>query len=310
MKKPSAIPRKRKESGFSLVELLISMSILAVVTMAIFSLYNMQHKTTHIEEDVVDVQQNLKMALDNLSRDVRMAGFVVLGGVNPIGAVTNNAGLNSTDTILLNTASSTGAAARISVDLITNVTTTATVTLTVASAGQLNLFSAGDIVRIINPGERSEPVSAYFTVSSKDASVPSITLTPSGIGTAVLFKRGFLIVKTGSSAPDTFPNTVLYCVGPAAGCGPSVTTCPAGQSCLMRIVNNSPDDDSIVATNVQDFQLRYISDGSASEADTPANLALVRACRATFTGQTVQTAQLSQGAKSREATIIMKIRNR
>ncbi len=310
MKRPSAIPHKREESGFSLLELLISMAMLAVVTTAIFTLYNMQHKTTYIEEDVVDVQQNLKMALDSISKDIRMAGFLAPGGVDPLSAISNNGGLDSTDTVLLNTASTTWAVARINADLSTNVATTATITFTVASAGQLSLFNTGDIVRILNPGERSQPINIYFTVSSKDTTVPSLTLTPSGSGSNILFKRGFPIARTGFSAPDTYPNTVLYCIGPTAGCGPAVTDCPTGQNCLMRIVNSSPDNDSVVATNVQNLQFRYILDGSASEVDLPTNLSLVRAVRVTFTGQTGETAQISEGAKTREATTIIKIRNR
>lgn len=310
MTNPSDIYLTRKESGFSLIEMLISTAILLVVTAAIFTLYNTQHKGTHIEADVVDVQQNLKIALESVEKDIWMSGFMVPAGTNPVNSFANNTGLNATDLITLNTATETGVIARINVSLTTNVAAGTAITFTVATAGELSDFSVGDIARILDAGEKGQPVTGSWSVTGKNTGVPSITLNPSGNGTGILFRKGFVIAKTATSAPDTYPNTILYCVGPTAGCGPAVTTCPAGQRCLMRIVNALPVDDSVVATNMQGFQLKYVSDGSAAEVDSPANLSLVRAVRVSIVAATAKTAQLSQGAKTRSLTTIAKIRNR
>ncbi|MEE9591719.1 MAG: prepilin-type N-terminal cleavage/methylation domain-containing protein [Thermodesulfobacteriota bacterium] len=294
--------------GFTLIELLMVLAILSVVMVATYSLYIMQQRITYVEVDVAEVQQNVRIAMDNIVSDLRLTGLLVPGGTDPLNAYSNNGGQNNSDTLTINTSSATGRFAVTSADLTTNVSMAVPIAFNVMSASEVDRFEIGDIARIINPGERGQPLNAYFTVTGKNSGVPSLTLTSSANGTNVKFKRGDIIARTGSSAPDTYPNTILYCVGPDAACGPAVTTCPAGQSCLIRIANNTP---SIVATNMTDLQFRYILDGSTAETDGPADLSQVRAVRTVITGETVDTAALSgAGAKSREVNTVVKLRNR
>lgn len=261
---------------------------------------------THIEADVVDVQQNLRMSLDSISRDARMAGFALTNAANPIGAAGNGSGLGGSDIFIINIAGAMGVATRLDADLSVTVTSGTPITFTVL-AGEVSLFAAGDAMRIIHTGDRSEPAATVFVVDSVNPAGPTITATPAATVGAVEFKRGFLVVKTGNSAPDTFPNTVQYCLGPDAGCAPSVD-CPAA-NCLMRIVNAAPDAASVVASNISDLQLSYALDDGTITA-SPANLFQVRDVIVTISGQTVDTAALSGAAKTREMTVSAKIRNR
>jgi len=64
-----------KRSGFSLVELLVVMVIMGLVMTSIYGLYLHNLKTANTSEEVVDVQQNLRIAYDMMARDIRMAGF-------------------------------------------------------------------------------------------------------------------------------------------------------------------------------------------------------------------------------------------
>lgn len=296
----------RLEKGFTILELVIAMAILGVLTAGIFSLYNSQHRVTHIEADVVDVQQNLRMSLDSVSRDVRMAGFALTNGANPIGASGNGSGLGGSDTFTINVAGALGVATRLDADQSATVTSGTPLTFTVL-AGEVSLFAAGDAIRIIHTGDKSQPADTVFVVNSVDPAGPTITATPSTTAGAVEFKRGFLVVKTGEAAPDTFPNTVVYCLGPDAGCA-SAVACPAG-NCLMRVVNGSADAGSIVASNIQDMQVSYVLDDGTT-TDAPANLFQVRDVVVTVSGQTEATAGLSGDAKTREMTVSAKIRNR
>src|SRR3990172_10702339 len=88
--------------GFSLIELLIVMAMLALVLVAIYSLYDTHSKSAYVQEEVVDVQQNLRIAMDSISRDIKMAGVLIPlvdnagTGTNlenmPVGNVGNNTG--------------------------------------------------------------------------------------------------------------------------------------------------------------------------------------------------------------------------
>ena len=302
-------------AGFTIVELIIVMSILGVLMASVFALYNTQHRLTYIEEDVVEVQQNLRMGMDSLLRDLRYGGVLVTGATVPVSAIGNDTGLviggNATDTITLNTSSSTNTFARVDLDLTTNVDNGVDFTLTVASAQEVDGFSAGDVFRVVNASEKSEPISTYFTVSSTDRTGPTITASPAATATNVRFQRGYMLAKTGTTAPDTFPNTILYCVGPSATCGSALTaSCTAG-NCLIRITSDSPANGGVViAENIQDLQFSYILDGTMAEVATTTTPANVRAVRVSLTGVTVETADLTSIVKTRSLTAMAKLRNR
>lgn len=66
---------KNTESGFSLVEVLVVVVIMGLVMTSVFSLYLSQQRTANTSDEVIDVQQNLRIAYDMMSRDIRMAGF-------------------------------------------------------------------------------------------------------------------------------------------------------------------------------------------------------------------------------------------
>ncbi|VAW38574.1 hypothetical protein MNBD_DELTA02-1129 [hydrothermal vent metagenome] len=302
---------ERGERGFSLLELLVVMSIFLLVISSVYALYNTQLKTTHIEEDVIEVQQNLRVAVDILSRDVAMAGIAVSSGTNPVNAVANNSGLDGSDQVTFNNASADGVFTIVDVTLSVSVLGGTPIVFTVGSATEAEMFNVDDAVRIINSSEKSQPAATVFTVTAKNTATPSLTLKPAVSAGSVKFMRGNLIARTGTSALDPYPNTILYCVGPAVGCAPAVTRCPTGQKCLMRIVNATPAEESVVATNIEDFQLTYILDNTGLiESDLPGDLSLVRAMRITMVGETFNTAGLSSAPKSRELTNIVKLRNR
>jgi type IV pilus assembly protein PilW len=66
---------RERESGFTLVELLVAMVISLVVMAAIYSTYHSQQKSYLVQEQVAAMQQNLRSAMYNMAREVRMAGY-------------------------------------------------------------------------------------------------------------------------------------------------------------------------------------------------------------------------------------------
>lgn len=61
--------------GFTLVELMIAMAISGVVFMAAFKIFTNHQQQYAAQLDVTEMQQNIRVALNLLSRDIRMAGY-------------------------------------------------------------------------------------------------------------------------------------------------------------------------------------------------------------------------------------------
>jgi hypothetical protein len=70
------------ERGYSLAELLVSMVIMLSVTGAIFSLVNPTQGASQAQPEVADLNQRMRVATDQLTKDLVMAGAGVYAGAN------------------------------------------------------------------------------------------------------------------------------------------------------------------------------------------------------------------------------------
>jgi len=66
---------KNKENGFTLVELLIAMTIGLIILTALSSTFLMQRKIYDVQEQVAEMVQNARAAMDMMTREIRMAGY-------------------------------------------------------------------------------------------------------------------------------------------------------------------------------------------------------------------------------------------
>jgi len=67
--------KSSKSNGFTLIELLVAMAITGIVAGAIFTAFQSQQKSYLIQDQVTEMQQNLRAAMDIMVRDIRMAGY-------------------------------------------------------------------------------------------------------------------------------------------------------------------------------------------------------------------------------------------
>lgn len=63
------------QKGFTLIELMISLVIGTMVTGAAYSTYSSQQKTYYIQDQVAEMQQNLRAAFSRIAIELRMAGY-------------------------------------------------------------------------------------------------------------------------------------------------------------------------------------------------------------------------------------------
>lgn len=68
-------PRIASSGGFTLVEILVAMVISGIIVAAIYSAYTAQSRTYLAQEQVAQMQQNVRAGLMSIRQEVRMAGY-------------------------------------------------------------------------------------------------------------------------------------------------------------------------------------------------------------------------------------------
>ena len=64
-----------RQKGLTLIELLIAMTMTSILGAGIYRTFISQQHTYEVQDQVVDMQQNVRMAVSQMVRDIRMAGF-------------------------------------------------------------------------------------------------------------------------------------------------------------------------------------------------------------------------------------------
>jgi len=79
---------KSNQRGFTLIELMVALVLSFILIGAIYQAFVSQQKAYTIQDQVAEAQQNARMALNILLRDIRMAGYGMADGGIKIGKVT------------------------------------------------------------------------------------------------------------------------------------------------------------------------------------------------------------------------------
>ena len=74
-----------RRMGFTLVELMLAVSLLSIVIIGVLESLTRQHKSSIVTESVVEVQQNVRAISYLIEREIRMAGFMVPNAVSVCG---------------------------------------------------------------------------------------------------------------------------------------------------------------------------------------------------------------------------------
>jgi len=166
--------------GMTLVELILVMAILSVVMMAVMSLYVPTHQSSVAQTQVADVQQNLRLAVNTMTRDLMTAGF--LASRYPIVFPDANGGNFGADTLTdIGTENATEFIIRtrkVGPGFARIATATAS-SLTVMDPDMLADFKPGDTARVFGPmnGEELTP-GLILTLGAPTGSVLDFTASP------------------------------------------------------------------------------------------------------------------------------------
>lgn len=278
------LARRDAQTGFTLVELLVAMALMGIVMTAIFNLYLGTERNADTQDRIADVQQNIRFAMDQVVRDVRMAGFAVPGSTAAISSGPPNPTVAAPFT--MRTASTSDKVLRIRADFTSPATTGTVQTITVDSEEMASLFAANEVVRIIRPDTQEQRLDASFTL---DVAPTGTAIKLRGFSAATDYKEGDLIVQTSAGAPN--PQTISYWL-------------ENGE--LRRSANGGAV--RVLGQGISSFQLSYLlgRENEITGTVPAASLDDIRAVRVTITGQ----ANTRDGVKTRSVSSVVQLRNR
>lgn len=237
------------EEGMTLIEIMVAAVVTLVVIGAAMTILVTSNKATQVNEQAADTQQNVRLAMDLISQDIKLAGFnmtsavgtCTVGPVNlpapivpgdnvPGGAVgvINDAGPDTVRLVVPSMTAGTGGGVPVLSVLATGTSNTIALSAADISAMAASGLSIGSVVSV--GGSFASQVTAVGAASLTLAKFP----------------------PTPAQFPIGTPVYLLQCVTYAISAVPAV--CGGSTSCLLR--NGVPMVDGI-----EDLQLAYGCDG-------------------------------------------------
>jgi prepilin-type N-terminal cleavage/methylation domain-containing protein len=74
---------QRTDQGFTMIEVLVAIFLSSVIAASGFEFYKTMHGTTITQEDITEMQQNCRASIEEISRNVRMAGYKLPAAHDP-----------------------------------------------------------------------------------------------------------------------------------------------------------------------------------------------------------------------------------
>lgn len=249
----------RREEGFTLIELMVTLVIAGLLLGGVYSMMIRQQASYQTQDQVVEVQQNLRSSFILLRYDIRMTGFGLATGAASIASHLNNqAGLNGTDQVVLgfNSGSfSAVAPSGTSTAPIMSYPLSGATTIPMVSVAGFSTTTpyVVDIIDITNG-----TLIANATVTAVQASPPKLTLNPScpNPPAPCNVAAGSYIGLTGQSV--TYRVRITPPVNAADDC--------QHPPCLERVVGGVV---SVLAEGVEDFQVAYGFDTTGPVPNQP-----------------------------------------
>lgn len=237
---PRLVPRAfcllRAQHGVSIVELMIGVTVASAIVSAGYGVMTSTDRAAQVNDQTAEMQQNARVAMELLTRDLKLAGFGMNG---PVGACAN--ALVPSDN---NTAGADTGPDSFSVVAPTSLSTLATP----AVGGALSItLQPGAVAAMSSSGFGNGAILSIGGVSTTSvANIVGDTLTlASSLGQSVAFPAGTQVF---------WITCVTYAVSTNAA------TCAGTAPCLLR--GGVP-----LAEGIEDLQVAYACDGCGGVAD-------------------------------------------
>jgi type IV pilus assembly protein PilW len=262
------------ERGFTLVELMISIVISSVIVAGGYTVLTTTHKATISNERAVGTQQNIRVAMEVIARDIKQAGFGMPMAPNlPVGGTAGNCATGATGTtaaairpvdnnsaIPLTAVNDTGADTISLVVPRTNPTNGAIPGWVLASAAPTGGAGSFTTITLTSTAVTEMQNEGMQNASGAYVSLGGVITVPVTSSTGATITLG-----TPTYAPINFPaGTQVYllqCVTYQVATG--AANCGSAGPCLTRTVDSgtAPTITTSLVDGVEDLQLAYGCDG-------------------------------------------------
>lgn len=236
-------PPFASEQGVTLVELMVGIVVSLTVVAAAFTILTTSQKSTQANDQTVETQQNVRIAMDLLSRDIKNAGFGVTG---PVGAcVTGIVPLDNNPAVVVNNDRGPD-----SINLVVPIGRSIAPAWRLASA-----VAPVGIVGISQVTLEAGAVSAMTTEAG--GSLTGSVVTIAGVATVTVTAVAgntisFAPIPPPVAFPAGMPVYLLQCV--TYSIGTTAAACGGSSPCLLR-------NGASVADGIEDIQFAYACDG-------------------------------------------------
>ena len=264
---------KMNRKGVTLIELLVALIISAIIVAGIYRVLLTQQQSYAVQEDVVDMQQNVRVALNVMMRELRMAGFGNIGAVLPTsihGKVYTN--------IVNPDVPSAGA-----LTILAGLGGSTALTGINPSPNQNQITVSG--AALFDTGDRS-----YISIAGSESyhitNIAGLTLT--------LNRNVATSFKTDGTTPVYAIRAITYIV-------------PSGTTVLRRNENLGGGNVSL-AEDIENVDFQYL-DGNGNPTVTPANIRTIRVAVTARTKNTDPKLKGGDGYRRRQVASNILLRN-
>jgi prepilin-type N-terminal cleavage/methylation domain-containing protein len=260
--------------GVTLIELLIALIISSVLIAALYRIFIDQQRTYTVQEQVVDMQQNVRTAVNRMMSEIRMAGFGGVGGVLDLPGGVNG---------------------------FTQVITPGDDTITIIGAFKQIRRDQGDPI-LISSASGSQITLNYATDEFDRSGHRFISI--GGVESSIVLQRNGRVLTLGSNLKfNHSANTPLFKIQAI-----TYTTGLSGGKLVLQRDENTGGGGQPLAENIENIQFEY-SDASGNPTANPANIRMVKVTVTARTNMSDPQFKGGDGYRRREIASNIHIRN-
>ena len=252
------------EQGYTLIEVMLALLISVILAIGGYSILASTNKSTSANEQIVSAQYNVRMAMELISRDIKLAGFrMPLAPNTPVGGTAGNCGASGTPLAIIPVDKVSTASATPNDDGPDTISLVVPKTLpgwTLSAAAPLAPATNFNFITV-----SASTVTAMKADGMADSSGAYISIGGVVTGQVTTSSGSTINLATTYNKPITFPaGTQVYllqCV--TYSVGTTTAACGTNGPCLLRTVDTgtAAATTTSIVDGIEDIQFALACDG-------------------------------------------------